>query len=87
MVFLSNCFFFFFISTFFTIEKKLNISKTNEILQKNNNKGIMVSQLAKMTNLFPDWFRSLNYEKGDCFDCIEREEDLKDPQRSNKVPR
>ena len=34
--------------------------------------------MAKITTLFPDKWRSLNFEKGYLFDCIEREEDLND---------
>ena len=36
----------------------------------------MVSQLAKITTLFPDWWRSLNKEKWYLFDCIEKESGL-----------
>ena len=42
--------------------------------------GIRVSQLAKIPRLFPDWWRSLNQEKGKLFDCIYREWELKDTQ-------
>ena len=52
---------------------------TKEILHYNKNKGIRVSQLAKISTLFSHW--SLNQEKGYLFDCIEKKvEDLKDTQ-------
>ena len=51
------------------------------ILEQNKNKGIQIPQLPKITTLFPDWWRSLNYEMGQLFDCIEREGDSKDTQR------
>ena len=37
-----------------------------------------------MLTLFPDWWRSLNKEKGLLFDCIEREGDLKDKLRNKQ---
>ena len=39
--------------------------------------------MAKILNLFPDWWRSLNQEKGK-FECLEREGDLKDTQRNTQ---
>ena len=39
--------------------------------------GIQIPQLAKITTMFPDWWRSLNYKKGLLFDWIEREGDSK----------
>ena len=39
--------------------------------------------MAKILNLFPDWWRSLNQEKGK-FECLEREGDMKDTQRNTQ---
>ena len=33
-----------------------------KVNSRNKNKGIRVSQLAKIPTLFPDWWRLLNYK-------------------------
>ena len=43
-----------------------------------------MSILAKISNLFRDWSRSLNYEKGLSFECIKREGSLKDTHRNTQ---
>ena len=57
---------------------------TKEILDLKKNKGIRVSQLAKIPTTFPYSWRLLNEEKGLLFDCIKREGagDLIDTKRN-----
>ena len=47
---------------------------------------IRVSQLAIIPTLFPDLWRSLNFKKGELFDCIEKEGVLKTLNVINKMP-
>ena len=42
---------------------------------------IQIPQLAKITTLSPDWWRSLNEKRGLLFVRIEREGNTKDTQR------
>ena len=44
----------------------------------------MIPQLVKILTVFPDWLRLLNLKKGQLFDCIEREWDMKDTHRNTK---
>ena len=37
---------------------------TKEILEQKQNKGKKILQLAKITTLFPNWWRSLSQKKG-----------------------
>ena len=60
----------------------LSSSKRNSTLDLN--KGTRIPQLAKITTLFPDWCRSLNFKKELLFDSIERDGDLKDTYRNTK---
>ena len=54
--------------------KNSSCNKRNFTLEQEQGYKVWVSQLAKISTLFPDW---LDYEKGHLFSCIEREEDLK----------
>ena len=40
---------------------KYNSASIEEILHQNQNKGIRITQLAKITPLFHDWWSSLNF--------------------------
>ena len=43
-----------------------------------------MSILAKISTFFRNWCRSLNYEKGLLFECMEREGGLKDTHRNTQ---
>ena len=60
------------------------IGSLKGILVQNQNNGIRIPQLAKITTLSRDWWRSLNEQKVLLFDCIEREGNLKDTHRYTK---